>query len=147
MRNVARRDTPIEMALRRELHALGLRYRVDTRPLQDLRRRADVVFRRARVAVFVDGCFWHSCPIHGTIPKANRQWWTEKLRRTRMRDLDTDRRLNQAGWVVVRMWAHEDPLKLAIRIAAVVRSRAGAIPSRPSVGGGGGRLYFPPHST
>ena len=71
MRNVARRDTPIEMALRRELHALGLRYRVDARPLQNLRRSADVVFRRARVAVFVDGCFWHSCPIHGSIPKAN----------------------------------------------------------------------------
>ena len=126
MRNVRRRDTPAELALRKELHALGLRYRVDARPLKDVARRADVVFRRSRVAVFVDGCFWHSCPVHGRIPKTNSEWWAAKLEVTRRRDEDTVVHLQRAGWMVVRMWEHDDPRPVAKRIFRLVRSRAPA---------------------
>ena len=79
MRANRRRDTGPELALRRELHRRGLRYRVDHAPIAGLRCRADIVFTRARVAVFVDGCFWHACPEHGNIPTANREWWQAKL--------------------------------------------------------------------
>src|SRR4051812_22101064 len=85
-----RRDTAPEIALRRLLHARGLRFRVDAKPLAGLRRRADIVFTRARVAVFVDGCFWHGCPVHGTLPVANRQWWAAKLDANAARDRNTD---------------------------------------------------------
>src|SRR5690349_17954597 len=100
--------TAAEMALRRELHRRGLRYRVDRAPVPGLRRRADLVFTAARVAVFVDGCFWHSCPEHGTYPKANAAWWTAKLNRNVERDRDTDRRLRAAGWLVLRIWEHDE---------------------------------------
>lgn len=123
MRNVRRRDTPAELALRRELHRLGVRYRVDVRPLKDVPRRADVVFRRSRVAVFVDGCFWHSCPDHGHVPKTHTEWWAAKLEATRRRDVDTVATLQRAGWVVVRMWEHEDVRDVARRIYGLVRSR------------------------
>jgi len=103
------RDTAPELAPRRLLHARGLRYRVDTAPLPGVRRRADVVFTRARVAVFVDGCFWHSCPLHATSPKANAVWWRTKLDTTVRRDRDTDTALSEAGWLVVRVWEHEPP--------------------------------------
>jgi DNA mismatch endonuclease (patch repair protein) len=123
MSRQATRDTDPEMELRRRLHAAGLRYRVHTRPLPGLRRTADVVFPRARVAVFVDGCFWHSCPDHGTAPLTNAQWWAAKLSRNVARDADTDRRLTEAGWLVVRVWEHEDPVVAADRVAKAVRSR------------------------
>src|SRR4051812_7431931 len=90
------RDTVPEMALRKRLHAMGLRYRVDHPPLPGLRRRADIVFTRARVAVYVDGCYWHRCPEHGTTPKNNAEWWAAKLQRNVERDRDTDRRLASA---------------------------------------------------
>ena len=90
MRQTRRRDTPKELDLRRELHRRGLRYLVDAAPLPGLRRRADLVFRRPRVAVFVDGCFWHQCPKHKTMPVANREWWSEKLAGNVDRDRDTD---------------------------------------------------------
>jgi DNA mismatch endonuclease (patch repair protein) len=115
-----RRDTAPELALRRALHTPGLRYRVDTAPLPGQRRRADVVFSGARVAVYVDGCFWHGCPEHGTAPRANADWWAEKLRRNRERDADTDARLVTAGWLAVRVWEHEDPLVAAARVRDVV---------------------------
>ncbi len=84
MSRARRRDTAPELLIRREAHARGLRYRVD-RALPGMpRRRADMVFPRARVAVFVDGCFWHSCPQHASVPRANQQWWMDKLRRTRV---------------------------------------------------------------
>lgn len=123
MQRLPRRDTGVELELRRELHRRGLRYRVDAAPLSELRRKADVVFRSARVAVFVDGCFWHACPDHGTLPKSNSDWWATKLARTRWRDADTVSRLSEAGWHVVRMWEHEDPASTADHIESLVRSR------------------------
>ena len=124
MRATGRRDTAPELALRSELHRSGLRYHVDRPVLRDRRRRADVVFPRERIAVFVDGCFWHSCPVHKSIPMANREWWTEKLAANRRRDADTEDTLKCAGWLVVRVWEHEDPVKAAKRIRAhVVRRR------------------------
>src|SRR3954447_26495843 len=96
MERQPRRDTRPELALRRAVWRLGLRYRVDIAPIPG-RRRADLVFTRARVAVYLDGCFWHSCPTHATIPKANREWWVAKLDTNVRRDRDTDRRLAEAG--------------------------------------------------
>ncbi len=119
------RDTAPELALRRALHAAGLRYRVDVAPLPGLRRRADLVFRSAQVAVFVDGCFWHGCPQHGRrTPHANPEYWTDKVRRNRERDADTDQRLRETGWLPVRLWEHEDVLEAAGGVAAAVRARS-----------------------
>lgn len=123
MQAQARRDTRAELSLRRELWRRGLRYRVDASPLVGARRRADVVFTAARVAVYVDGCFWHACPQHGTLPKSNRAWWQEKLERNVARDRDTDRRLRAAGWAVVRVWEHEPADGAADRVEEAVRSR------------------------
>lgn len=117
-----RRDTGPEMAIRRLLYARGLRYRVDV-PLPGMRRRADLVFISARVAVFVDGCFWHDCPQHGTRPKSNAAWWAEKIEANANRDRDTDRRLVADGWIVVRVWEHEIPEVAAIRVAEAVALR------------------------
>jgi DNA mismatch endonuclease (patch repair protein) len=111
-----RRDTKPEMALRQELHRSGLRYRVDYQVLKGLRRRADVAFPRAQVAVFVDGCFWHGCPTHRTWPKSNSEWWASKLEANVSRDRDTDRRLAEAGWLVIRMREHEDSIEAAATI-------------------------------
>jgi DNA mismatch endonuclease (patch repair protein) len=122
MQGNRRRDTKPEMAVRRAVHALGLRYRVDTRPLPDLNRRADLVFTRAKVAVFVDGCYWHGCPAHGTTAKTNATYWGPKIRRNRDRDGETDHLLVEAGWVSMRIWEHEDALEAAERIASVVRA-------------------------
>lgn len=107
MQLARRRDTRAELQLRRELHRRGRRFRVDRAPLPGLRRRADVVFTRQQVAVYVDGCFWHACPVHGTVPRHNRQWWIAKLAANERRDRDTDRRLREAGWRVVRVWEHQ----------------------------------------
>jgi DNA mismatch endonuclease, patch repair protein len=120
MRNTARRDTPAEIDLRRELHRRGLRYFVDRRPVRGLRTRADVVFPGVRIAVFVDGCFWHGCPHHASWPKANAQWWREKIEANRRRDTATDEALQREGWRVVRVWEHEDPELAANRVAAMV---------------------------
>lgn len=116
------RDTGPELAVRRLLHAAGLRYRVDRAPLPGLRRRADLVFGPARVAVYVDGCFWHGCPEHGNSPRANSEYWRPKLAGNRARDEDTDRRLAAAGWTVVRAWEHEDPGGVAARVEAAIRA-------------------------
>jgi len=119
------RDTGAEIALRRALHAAGLRYRVDRTVLSGTRRRADLVFSSDRVAVFVDGCFWHGCPIHATQPKANGLWWRDKLETNRRRDRDTDRRLTEAGWHVIRVWEHEAAAEAAARIVwTLYRRRA-----------------------
>lgn len=120
------RDTAPELALRQALHALGLRYRVDRAPILGSPRRADIVFTRQRVAVYVDGCFWHGCPDHGTLSKSNTAWWEEKLARVRARDADTDRVLAEAGWFVVRVWEHENPRIAAEKVHDIVRLRRGA---------------------
>jgi DNA mismatch endonuclease (patch repair protein) len=115
-----RRDTAPEIALRRELHRRGLRFFVDRAPIAGMRRRADLVFPRRHVAVYVDGCFWHRCPVHATAPKNNAQWWDEKLAANVRRDRDTDARLADAGWTVVRVWEHEDPTTAADRVQLVL---------------------------
>lgn len=123
MTSVRVRDTKPEMALRREVHRRGLRYRVDVAPLESLRRRADLVFRSARVAVFVDGCYWHGCPIHYIVPATNSTYWGPKIAGNVERDRDTDRRLEAAGWIVVRVWEHEEVVAAAGRVEAAVRRR------------------------
>jgi DNA mismatch endonuclease (patch repair protein) len=99
---------------------------VDRAPIPGSPRRADIVFSRERVAVYVDGCFWHGCPEHGTRSKSNVAWWEEKLARVRARDADTDRRLAEAGWLVVRVWEHEDPRVAAENVHDIVRLRRAA---------------------
>lgn len=122
MKRQQRRDTGPEMEIRRRLHAMGLRYRVDVAPLKSMpRRRADIVFRKHKVAVFVDGCFWHGCPEHGTLPENNREWWRAKLETNRVRDRHTDDALNSAGWTVVRVWEHETADEAALRIRKLLR--------------------------
>jgi DNA mismatch endonuclease (patch repair protein) len=123
MQSQRARDTAPELKIRRLLYSAGLRYRVDRAPVAGLRRRADILFGRARVAVFIDGCFWHSCPEHGTKPKVNSARWEAKLLRNLERDRDTDQRIQRAGWMVVRVWEHEEPAAAAARIIATVRSR------------------------
>ena len=122
------RDTQSELALRSAAHALGLRYRVSVGPLREVRRTADLVFSKARVAVFLDGCFWHGCPDHHTVAATNAGFWAEKVESTRSRDRDTDRRLAAAGWTSIRVWEHEDPVEAAQRIHAVVRGRGRSNP-------------------
>ena len=122
------RDTQPELALRSAAHALGLRYRVSVRPLRELKRTADLVFSKARVAVFLDGCFWHGCPDHHTVAATNAGFWAEKVESTRSRDRDTDRRLAAAGWTSIRVWEHEDPVEAAQRVQAVVRVRGRSNP-------------------
>ncbi|WP_446692670.1 very short patch repair endonuclease [Saccharothrix mutabilis] len=117
------RDTGIEVALRRELHRLGLRYRVHRRPVRAVRREADVVFGPAKVAVFVDGCFWHGCPDHGTWPKRNSDFWRTKIESNQARDVNTDKVLAEAGWLSIRVWEHEDPATAAAKIHATIQSR------------------------
>ncbi|RFU42342.1 very short patch repair endonuclease [Actinomadura logoneensis] len=117
------RDTRPELALRRAVHALGMRYRVSARPLPGVRRTADLLFTRAHVAVFLDGCFWHGCPEHHTKSATNADYWAEKVRRNRERDAETDRLLAEAGWKVIRVWEHEDPVQAAQHVAQVVRAR------------------------
>jgi len=121
MSTLARRDTAPELALRRALHRRGLRYRVHRRPLPDLARRADIVFTRAKVAVFVDGCFWHGCPEHGRRERRTNAWyWPSKIAANKDRDRDTDRRLVAAGWTPVRVWEHELSDAAADRVAAAI---------------------------
>jgi DNA mismatch endonuclease (patch repair protein) len=120
MSRLGRRDTTPELAIRSELHRRGLRFRVDRAPVTGLRSRADIVFGPSRVAVYVDGCFWHSCPEHATRPKANAEWWERKLNRNQDRDRETDRVLAEHGWTVVRIWEHEDPVAAADRVAAAL---------------------------
>lgn len=123
MRRQRGRDTKPELALRRELWRRGLRYRVDVSPIRGSRRRADLVFTRARVVVYVDGCFWHSCPTHATVSKANREWWAAKLAANVARDRDTDALLEEAGWQVVRIWEHEEPASAADCVQRAIRQR------------------------
>ncbi|WP_369383622.1 very short patch repair endonuclease [Streptomyces sp. cg36] len=120
MQAIRSRDTKPERLIRSLLHARGLRYRVAAKPLPGLRRTADVVFRPAKLAVFVDGCYWHGCPEHYVPPKTNPGYWSDKVARNMARDRDTDQQLKEAGWTVLRFWEHEPPEDCAVRIAAAV---------------------------
>src|SRR5437764_852488 len=114
-------DTTPERRLRSQLHRLGLRFRKDLPVALGGRSvRPDVVFTRARVAVFVDGCFWHRCPEHFQMPRANREYWEPKLTRNVERDGEADAALQAAGWVVVRVWEHEAADAAAGRVADIV---------------------------
>jgi DNA mismatch endonuclease (patch repair protein) len=115
------RDTKPELAVRRLLHARGLRYRVDHRPIMEVRSRADIAFTRRKIAVFIDGCFWHVCPIHATHPKANAEYWAPKLARNVERDAEVTVKLEAAGWTVLRYWEHEAPGDVAAAIEGVLR--------------------------
>lgn len=117
------RDTKAELAVRRLVHARGLRYRVNARPEQDLRRTADLLFTRVRVAVFIDGCYWHGCPDHFSMPATNLDYWRSKIGRNRLRDVETTALLEGRGWTVLRFWEHEEPALVANSIIETVRSR------------------------
>lgn len=107
MQAQARKDTKAEIQLRQALHSRGRRYRVSF-PVPSLRRRTiDIAFTRLRVAVFIDGCFWHGCPVHYVPPKSNATWWEQKILGNRVRDRDTTDQLKQLGWTVIRLWEHE----------------------------------------
>jgi DNA mismatch endonuclease (patch repair protein) len=117
------RDTAPEKALRVQLHRLGLRYRIHSRPPAGKGREIDVLFVRARVAVFVDGCYWHGCPDHSSWPRANEAFWRAKIEGNRARDTVISATLSAAGWRVVRVWEHEAAGEAATRIAAIVHQR------------------------
>lgn len=125
-----REDTAPERQLRRHLYQLGLRYRLHQAPIAGLRRTADIVFPRSRTAIFVDGCFWHGCQLHRTIPTSNHQWWSQKIDKNRERDRDTDRKLVEAGWFPIRVWEHDDPYRAALLIRDHIRCRL--TPGKPS---------------
>lgn len=131
------RDTQAELAVRRLVHAAGLRYRVNARPEPALRRTADLLFSRARVAVLIDGCYWHGCPEHFKMPSTNRDYWEGKIGRSRLRDIETTALLQERGWRVLRFWEHEAPSSNAASIVDVVRdqrevTRRGRTSSPPS---------------
>lgn len=115
------RDTKPELEVRRILHSRGLRYFVSRRPLSHSRRTADLLFSKAKVAVFIDGCFWHGCPEHYRQPSANRTYWLDKVARNMARDVETTKQLEHAGWTVLRFWSHETPLSVADRIQILVQ--------------------------
>ncbi|MGW0966709.1 very short patch repair endonuclease [Streptomyces sp. NPDC002516] len=129
MQAIRSRDTAPERLIRRLVHAQGLRYRVAARPLSDLRRTADMVFRPAKVAVFIDGCYWHGCPEHYVSPKTNPGYWSDKVARNMARDRDTNERLRAAGWLVLRFWEHESAEECSEAIRQAVVSRRPASPA------------------
>lgn len=120
-----------EVALRSHLHRAGLRFRKDLLVrVGGVRTHADVVFTRAKVAVFVDGCFWHGCPEHRTTPKSNTSYWGPKLAANEARDRRVDAALVAEGWTVIRIWEHEDPSAAAIRVSETLAARhAAALPT------------------
>lgn len=130
MSRQASRDTSQELAVRRILYGSGLRYRVHV-PVPGMpRRTVDIVFGKAKIAVFLDGCFWHGCPQHATSPRSNAEWWRTKLDRNMARDRETTTHLSSAGWTVLRFWEHESPDEVARRVADVVAARR--VSARPS---------------
>jgi DNA mismatch endonuclease (patch repair protein) len=120
MAKVRQKGTDAETALRRELYQRGLRYRVDYELLKKPRRVADVAFPGLKIAIFVDGCFWHGCPQHGTWPKQNAEFWRQKIEANRLRDADTNSRLLEIGWTVLRFWEHESPIEATEIVAQTV---------------------------
>jgi DNA mismatch endonuclease, patch repair protein len=120
------RDTQAELLVRQLLHARGVRYRVDARPEPDYRCKADIMWRALRLIVFIDGCFWHGCPDHATRPRANSEWWAQKLDANIRRDRRTDAELAARGWTVLRFWEHEEPAAVANAICAQLSKLRGA---------------------
>lgn len=118
MRRMSRAGSTIERAVRSELHRRGLRFRVNYRGLPGT---PDIAFTRARIAVFIDGCFWHACPVHGTWPVNNREWWRAKLLRNQQRDREKDAALEEMGWLPLHYWEHDDPEEIADEIEWVWR--------------------------
>lgn len=118
------KDTSPERAVRSLLHARGLRYRTNIRPEPTIRRTADIVFTRRKIAVFIDGCFWHACPQHLEMPKSNLDYWVPKLDANRVRDAETNDLLALAGWTVLRYWEHESPEAVAVSIERIVAMEA-----------------------
>jgi DNA mismatch endonuclease (patch repair protein) len=123
MSTLARRDTKPELLLRQELHRRGLRYRVQIKVPGNNRRTIDIAFTRVRLAVYVDGCFWHGCPEHHVRPKANGDWWAWKIERNQARDRDTDRELLSRGWEVLRLWEHVESDRGADMVEQTYRRR------------------------
>ena|ERR1041385_823312 len=130
MQNTRQRDTPIELSLRSAMHRLGLRFRLHARIIPNSTRTADIIFPTEKVAIFVDSCFWHCCPVHRTIPKANREWWKRKLAENRRRDSNTNNRLRRLGWITIRVWEHESFEGAAREITKVVKRRRGRYAAR-----------------
>lgn len=125
MRANRRRDTRAEIEIRRRLHRSGARYRVDYAPDPgDRRKRADIVFTRSKIVVYVDGCFWHGCPAHYIEPKTNVDYWRPKIARNVARDTATSEALERQGWTVLRYWEHEDPDSVAEDILSRLPSRS-----------------------
>jgi len=130
MRRQRRRDTSLELEVRRRLHRLGFRYRVDHRPEPGLRIRGDLVFTRRKVVVFVDGCFWHGCPEHATTPRNNAEWWRKKLDANMERDRRNRAALRELGWTVIVVWEHESAEVATQRLAIALGP---ATPGHPSI--------------
>jgi DNA mismatch endonuclease (patch repair protein) len=128
MSRTAQKDNPRERALRSELHARGLRFRLHQSIPKGVRRTVDITFPASRTAVFMDGCFWHGCPEHRTWPKSNADWWRQKIEANVARDRDTDARLQADGWLVLRVWEHKSLSVAADRIESAVNARR---PGRP----------------
>lgn len=133
MSKVRQTGTDAEISLRRELYRRGLRYRVNYEVLKKPRRVADVAFPGLRIAIFVDGCFWHGCPEHATWPKKNAEFWRQKIETNRLRDGDTNERLRSLGWTVLRFWEHESPTEAAAIVSCAV-AKARSIPRAPPSG-------------
>jgi DNA mismatch endonuclease (patch repair protein) len=117
------RDNLRELAVRSALHRHGFRFRIHLKLLKGLQRTADIAFPSFKIAIFLDGCFWHGCPIHGTWPKNNAKWWRDKILANRERDHDTDRKLKANGWSVVRIWEHEDADVVVKRLVHLLKAR------------------------
>ncbi|WP_254405720.1 very short patch repair endonuclease [Streptomyces sp. AC627_RSS907] len=126
MRGNRSKNTKPELLLRSLLYRRGMRYRVDIRPIADVRRRADLVFPGDRIAVFVDGCFWHGCPDHYRPAMKNADFWREKINSNKARDAETNATLAAAGWTVIRVWEHDDPARAAAQIENAVRRKRGS---------------------
>ena len=124
MSTYPRGQTGPEMQVRRLLHAAGLRYRVHYPVPGNARRKIDIAFPKNRLAVFIDGCFWHACPQHGITPKSNSDWWSWKLSGNTTRDADTNQRLTAAGWSVMRFWEHEAPWDVAAQVEDAIRGHS-----------------------
>lgn len=116
------RDTALETAVRSALHRRGLRFRKHVRPIRGLACTVDVAFPRERLAVFIDGCYWHLCPEHASYPKANAAWWRTKLEGNRDRDRRNEAALAEGGWTVLRVWEHEELATVVMRVTRALEA-------------------------